>query len=67
MKRTKKQVDEFFKTDILPSIKVLEYGGFTDKPLIREAYNNYIDSLYKDREITEKQANSFIIPKIFLK
>lgn len=67
MKRTKKQIDEFFKAEILPSIKVLEYGGFTDRPRITETYNNYIDSLYKDGEITEKQANSFIIPKIFLK
>ena len=67
MKRTKKQVDEFFKMGILPSIKVLEYGGFIDKPLRREAYNNYIDSLCKDGKITKKQANSFVIPKIFLK
>jgi len=67
MKKTKKQVDEFFKTEILPLIKVLEHGGFTDKPLRAEAYNNYIGSLYKDGEITKKQANSFIIPKIFLK
>lgn len=67
MKRTKKQVDEFFKMEIFPSIKKLEYNGIKDIPLRRETYNNYIDSLYKDGEITEKQANSFIIPKIFLK
>mgnify|MGYP000968942209 CR=1 FL=1 len=67
MKRTKKQVDEFFKTEILPAIKVLEYGGFADRQLRTASYKHYIDSLYRDGEITEKQANSFIIPKIFLK
>ncbi|HSE99825.1 MAG TPA: hypothetical protein VLA48_02925 [Nitrososphaeraceae archaeon] len=60
----KSQVDSYFIDFILPEIKnQYEQDGIKDKPARREAYNNYIDGLQKDGQITEKQANKYCIPK----
>ena len=62
----KKQVDDNFISFILPEIKKAE-GRLIDKPMRCEEYNNYIDSLQKNGEITETQANRYSIPKNLIK
>jgi len=60
----KQQVDSSFKTWILPSVKVeFEKDGIRDIPARCEAYNNYVDSLHKDRQLTDTQVNKYCIPK----
>lgn len=64
---SKKHIDSEFISHILPSIKNrYEINGIKDKPARREAYNNFIDSLQKDGQITESQANRYCIPKRLL-
>ena len=53
---TKKQVDTDFLDRILP--KILK----GDKPAIRQAWNEYVDMLHKDGEITTKQADTWVCP-----
>ena len=62
---TQKEFNQDFKTNILPS--VIARCGKNDKPAIREAYNNYSDSLCKDGLITTKQYNNWCTPNSFLK
>lgn len=62
----KKQIDNYFISYILPEIKRLE-GNLIDKPMRCEEYNSYIDSLLKNDEITENQANKYCIPKRLIK
>ena len=64
---SKKQVDEKFITCILPLVKCNhERDGRKDKPARCENYNNMIDTLCKNKEITESQANRYCIPKRLL-
>lgn len=64
----KSQVDSSFINFILPEVKQrFEQDGIKDKPARSEAYNNYIDTLQKAGEITEKQANKYCIPKHLIK
>lgn len=34
-----------------------------DKPAFREAWNNFTDALQKDRQITERQYNTWVGPR----
>jgi hypothetical protein len=66
-KLTKKQVDSIFITEYMPAIRKLEAQYKTDKvkrdiPMRCEEYNNFVDSLAQDRQITSKQAENFCIP-----
>lgn len=64
---SKKQIDNQFKAYILPSIvKMYEQDRRKDKPARREAYNNYIDSLQKDGQITESKGSIYCIPSNLL-
>jgi hypothetical protein len=64
----KSQVDNSFINFLLPEIKQqYEQNGIKDKPARCEAYNNYVDSLQKSGEITEKQANKYCIPNHLIK
>ena len=63
MALTKTQVDKFFIDEILPTLKDLVEQGTKDISARCQTYNNYIDGLFKDGEITEKQAKTFCIPK----
>jgi len=72
MKLTKKQVDELFIQDYMPSIKAKEQeyrkGSNTkDIPMRCQAYNDFVDSLSKDRQITSSQAERFCIPSYLIK
>lgn len=61
--QTKKQIDNHFKAYVLPSIiERYEQDGRKDKPARCEAYNNYIDSLHKDGQITDSKVNVYCIP-----
>ena len=53
---TKKQALEQFRSELKP------YIPKGDVPAIREAWNNYTDSLCKDRLITEKQYETWTNP-----
>jgi hypothetical protein len=50
----------------MPSIRVVE-NGRRDLPLRRMSYNNMIDRLHKDGELSDRQAGSYIIPNDLVK
>ncbi len=55
---TKKQAEQIFKSEILPQvIKRYESDGIQDKPARRMAWNDYVDSLNKNGDITDNQRN----------
>lgn len=57
MKTTKKQIEQIFKADFLPSIPA------NDRPMKQMAWNDFCDSLHKSGEITDHQANYWSHPK----
>lgn len=57
---TKREALEAFNLDIVPSIVAL-YGK-DDKPAFCENWNNYTDTLCKDRRITLKQYETWTNP-----
>ena len=65
---THAEFNKYFKINILPQIKeTFEKDGIIDIPARCEAYNNEMDHLFKDGQITEKQVNNWCIPDSFLK
>lgn len=67
-KLTKAQVDYTFKTEILPLIrdqeKAFSTGRHSIDVLMRcEEYNNFVDSLQNDGQLTRHQAETYSIPK----
>ena len=67
-KLTKAQVDYTFRTEILPIIRDQEKAfrtgrQFMDVPMRCEEYNNFVDRLQKDGQLTRKQAENYSIPK----
>jgi hypothetical protein len=67
-KLTKAQVDYIFRTEILPIIrdqeKAFSRGRHSIDVLMRcEEYNNFVDSLQKDGQLTKSQAENYSIPK----
>jgi tRNA A37 N6-isopentenylltransferase MiaA len=72
MSLTKKQVNQMFVQEVMPAIRKLEAeyktGRYTKDISMRcEEYNNFVDSLSKDRQITSKQAEKFCIPAYLIK
>ena len=57
---TKRQALEQFRAEILPY--VVDRYGPTDKPAQSEAWNDWTDSLCKNREITLHQYESWVNP-----
>lgn len=53
---TKKEVERMFKEEVYPSLNK------SDKPMIREAWINFIDMLCKDGEISDNQYNTWSTP-----
>jgi hypothetical protein len=62
----KRKIDTYFRQNIMPSIREVEQGR-RDLPLRRISYNDLIDTLYKNNEITSKQAGTYIIPEDLIK
>lgn len=67
-KLTKAQVDRIFREDVMPIIrtKEKEYKRgrcSVDVPMRCEAYNDFVDSLCEDGQLTRYQANTYDIPK----
>lgn len=65
---TKAQVDNMFKEEILPLIRAKEkeymQGRYRiDVPMRCEEYNNFVDALQKDEQLTRYQAETYSIPK----
>jgi hypothetical protein len=56
----KREALEEFRKNILPCV-VQKYGK-DDVVAIREAWNNWTDSLYKSRQITHKQYETWFGP-----
>lgn len=52
----KKDAEWNFKNDCLPFLDE------TDRPSVRQAWNDYVDSLERDGWITEKQAATWTHP-----
>ena len=64
-KLTKKQVVAIFLRDIMPVVqRVYEPQGIPDWPARAEAWNNFIDTLCKDGDISEHQYNTWTSPTI---
>ena len=67
-KLTKKEVDAIFITEIMPIIRLQEqaYQGtsrtYKDTPLRSESYNNFVDGLCRDKQITSSKAETYCIP-----
>ena len=64
---TKKQIDKMFISEIMPGIckQEQEYKqkkDLKDRSLRTQAYNLFVDTLAKDRLITEDQASRYCIP-----
>ena len=59
-KLTKRQVLANFRIMVLPEVRHrYEQDGRVDVPARREAWNNWVDMLAKNGEITWKQAESW--------
>jgi hypothetical protein len=56
----RKEALEEFKINILPC--VIQKYGENDVTAIREAWNNWTDSLYKSHQITHKQYETWLGP-----
>lgn len=54
---TKQQAVDYFRAWILPNLDI------TDRSLVRMTWNDYVDGLEKDGEITERQAATWTQPK----
>ena len=57
---TKVEAVKDFNNHVKPSI-IKRYGK-NDKPAMRQAWNDYIDSLQRDGRISMKQANTWDSP-----
>ena len=66
----KQQVIELFKESILPGIEEVEAnqpkGTGKDKPYRRQSWHDFVDGLNKEGEVTDRQANTWTVPKICL-
>ena len=64
---TKADATVEFEEIYIPAIEAKEdeYGGGLDKIMRREEWNNYVDFLARDGMITEKQADTWVMPKKF--
>lgn len=56
----KREADKIFRQEIRPEI-IRKHG--LDRPMIREAWNNWTDSLCKDRQITQRQYDRWLCPR----
>lgn len=57
---TKREALGDFKENHLPAIRKLEeVRGYVDKPMRREAWNNYVDDLQKVGHVTREQADTW--------
>ena len=61
---TREQAIEQFKEYVLPSIQKRECanGSDFDEPMRSEAWNDYVDSLCKDRQISDWQEQNWTHP-----
>ena len=57
-KMTKKQFEEFFRGEVLPSVvERYEQDGIPDKPARHEAWNDTVDAYIRDRALPEAAGN----------
>lgn len=61
-KMTKKQAEQLFRSEVLPSIVEQERNG-RDGPRRAEAWNNWTDMLCKDGQITDWQYTNWHHPR----
>lgn len=53
---TKREVESHFRHHVLPPM------GVKDGPAVREVWNDYIDALHRDGQITSHQADTWSQP-----
>ena len=60
----KKEVERMFREQELPYIRETEkeYGNGVDTPMRREAWNNFVDYLNRDGQVTDWQAFNWTNP-----
>ena len=68
---SKRKIDRYFREIIMPIIRLQEkeykLGKWSKDSILREIeYKNYLDSLHKDEDITDKQRDTYNIPKDLL-
>lgn len=59
---TKAQAVSFWRCLIKPVI--VQRHSATDKPALRESWNDFVDELQRDGKISERQASTWTQPKI---
>ena len=59
---TKAEVEKMFRTVVMPAVREHERGR-VDRPLRRQAWNEFIDALEKDGTITSAQASKWVPPR----
>lgn len=63
---TKKQAEEIFRHDILPMLKACsfwEQNGRVDYVGRTEAWNNWVDAMCQDGQVTAIQRDTWVPPK----
>ena len=58
---TKRQADKIWFWEIRPEV-IRRHG--LDRPAIREAWNNWTDGLCKNGQITQRQYDRWLCPKV---
>jgi hypothetical protein len=56
---TKADAEKVFKATVMPTILESETSGRADRPMRREAWNNFTDGLHRDGVITDHQVNTW--------
>ena len=57
---TKKQAKQFFIESVTTTV-IYDWLD-TDRPALRQAWNDFVDTLQRNRSITEKQASEWVNP-----
>ena len=57
---TKNEAVGFFRKEILP--EVVRRYGFSDRPAVRQAWNDYVDGLARRGLVTDRQRDTWSSP-----
>ena len=61
---TKREAESIWKATVMPEVRLAyEADGVPDYPARREAWNEFIDSLWRDRIITQRQCQTWGHPR----
>lgn len=61
---THEQVEKMYLERVFPGVtRKYEADGVPDWPARREAWNNLVDQLQKNRQVTEEDAKTWLAPR----